>query len=353
MDQNPAPLLQTPEQWPLLSELDTSFSSAYFAADDLQAYAIQNRTTIMPEPYCPQPTADLMFLDMTIPGPDASLGLGLGWSMDLVDDDLSILACYGGSGQENPRLDPRTGREVPGPPNFLLLADRAVVSKSADSHTAVGILAQDRMSAKPTDKFVSVGVEDSQSTTRSLSNPQEKTGSTHTESNNMAHPSKPPPPLFNAISWLNTGKASAAHVQARAIQDDGPPLVDGGLLEHPKKKHRQYSATPSAPPSSGNASSSVPSASVARLSRRPHQAAPFISSQGRLPLSRVPSVVAVPKARRGNVTCTSAEQQKHRRWGYAAGSRGNEKAKRASIAVSEYQMHVMNLIEFIKRERLK
>ncbi|KAK1573074.1 uncharacterized protein LY79DRAFT_489811, partial [Colletotrichum navitas] len=120
MDQNPASLLQTPEQWPLCSELDTPFSSAYFSADDLQAYAMQNRTTTMPEPYRPQPTADLMFLDMPIPGPDAGLGLGLGWYVDLVDDGLSILACYGGSGQDNHR-PPRTGREVPGPPDFPLL----------------------------------------------------------------------------------------------------------------------------------------------------------------------------------------------------------------------------------------
>ncbi|KAK1998483.1 hypothetical protein LX36DRAFT_32058 [Colletotrichum falcatum] len=69
----------------------------------------------------------------------------------------------------------------------------------------------------------------------------------------VAHPSKPRPPLVNAVNRPKTGNTSAAHSQAQVDWNNDPP-VDEGQLQHPKKNYRQSSATPSAYPSSHNLS---------------------------------------------------------------------------------------------------
>ncbi|KAK1973707.1 hypothetical protein LZ30DRAFT_556687, partial [Colletotrichum cereale] len=123
-------LLQTPEQWPLWPELHASFSPDYFAAHELQAYALQNREAIILEPCPPQPTPNIMLADFPPSAPsdlDAGCGLGLGWCMDLATNDSNISASYSGSSRDYPHPVPKA-REIAEPTWFPLLDDGALVS---------------------------------------------------------------------------------------------------------------------------------------------------------------------------------------------------------------------------------
>ncbi|GJC88590.1 hypothetical protein ColLi_11428 [Colletotrichum liriopes] len=117
-----------PEQHPHWAEFDGSFSS-YFAIDEPQESALQNHEAIVPGPYHPQHTPDIMLAGLPLSeplGPEASLGLDPGWCIDFVADDFDMLAPYGPN-QDNTHSGLRAA-EVAQPPYFPPFHERATAS---------------------------------------------------------------------------------------------------------------------------------------------------------------------------------------------------------------------------------
>ncbi|KAJ0163514.1 hypothetical protein CTA2_2862 [Colletotrichum tanaceti] len=132
MEQDPASLLQTLEQWPLWSDVDSPFAD-YVTANELQAHALQNHEAIMSDPYCSQPTPDVMLANSPSSAPPGfpavrDLGVGLGWwCMDLIAEDSNSMTSYGGWNGYNPYSCSAT-KEIAEPPRLPLLDDSALVS---------------------------------------------------------------------------------------------------------------------------------------------------------------------------------------------------------------------------------
>ncbi|GJC90263.1 hypothetical protein ColLi_13101 [Colletotrichum liriopes] len=346
MEQDPVLLLQTPDQWPLWPEFDASFSSD-FAADEPQPYALQNHNAIVLEPYRPQQTPGLILADIppSAPlGPDAGLGLGLGWwCMDLVADDLNILASYDSS-RDDPFPGPRIAESAE-PPCFPFLHDRAPVA------TPLAITLPPRTRRKRARRQVPqtspsrVHFGDPKAS-EACGTREERPGAQARDRKRKAANAivQPPEPPFHveAVSGPSTLQASV-HTQA----DRGDGLaVDGGHPQHLGNK-RPRSAGPDVSPSPDNAGGPIPSAQVTYLSRPPHQAPLQGPWQGQLP-SEMSSVVAVSRGRVG-AAYTSGKQRQRKRQDQAARIGGNDVTK-ASVPIDKYQQHVMNLIEVIKRE---
>ncbi|KAK2052066.1 hypothetical protein LY76DRAFT_356650 [Colletotrichum caudatum] len=332
MDHDPSLLLQTPDHWPLWPELDAS-SSDCFAFDDL------NREPLASDFYPSQPTPDLMVANLppsTSLGPDVSLALGFKWYIDLTTNNaFNTPTSYNGSNRhfgvitrdyfsEQSHLSIVDNSPFVSPPSLMTNTQPSRISHNSTHQQT------------PHPSSFQVHLIGDPKPPRANKTRKQQPEANITDA--TVHQSKSPPPINSIAS-----KPSISIAQRH--QSSHPPICRG--YPHPVKKRPHY-ATLNVSLSSTKAGGLGASASAAQLSRKYPQAASRSLSQVQLPTEK-PSL-ATAGQRSKSAHRPSASHQQRTRVDRAARLRSKPNVTRSSVSISEYQLHVMNLIESIKRE---
>ncbi|GKT97206.1 hypothetical protein Ct61P_15056 [Colletotrichum tofieldiae] len=264
MEQDLAPLLQTPGPWFLWPDFDAVFSN-HLDPNELQGYALPGDELISSESYPLQQTPDFMLgglLPLAPPGPEDSLGLGLGPCIGLtVADDMGILASTRTSSQS----DLSRTEETAAPLSFPPFHNHAIPSTS------------------PTVML---------RTLYSSRNP--KAHKTQYIAGTIAQSSRPPLPV-DAVGGPSTPRT---RVDSQLCRQDEL----SAKAKHPQQR-----------------------------------------------LSMAPSAAAVAPRGQDNAARTSVKQQERKRRDRTTRI-GKTNVTGVSVAVGDYQQHVMSLLEFIKRQ---
>ncbi|KAK2037265.1 hypothetical protein LZ31DRAFT_560542 [Colletotrichum somersetense] len=269
-------------------------------------------------------------------GPDAGFDLGFGWCMDLATNDMNILVS-------------------PEPLCFPVLDDAALVT--APLAVATQPL---RMPPKNTQQLFpqtsSFQVQMGSPPERSEAPETDKTHKPEPElhqrsqrrniANAAAQASKPLPPVKKAVGGQATSQ-SFSQTQCNG----GNTLPAGrGHAQQPGKTRLQSASLDIFPPSA-KAGGPVTSSPAVKSSRPSHRAISSNLSQDHLPFKK-PSLTGVRQGQRNDAARPSASHQQRTKVDRAARLGRKTDVAKLSISVSDYQRHVMNLVELIKKERV-
>ncbi|KAK1579379.1 uncharacterized protein LY79DRAFT_564369 [Colletotrichum navitas] len=334
MEQNPLLLLQTPEQWPLWPDMDATFPPEYSASHELQANVLQSHETATLEPYRLQPTPNLMVADFppsTPPDPDAGLDLDFGWCMHPATDGFNIPASYGGLTRDSPHFGSTTGKTME-PPSCFPVLDGALVSEPVPATTqSWSISRKNTRQQFPHMSSFQAHMESPQSHKQQpgahKGNPRQNIA------NVAAQSSKSSLPVREGASVPGTSQASA--------------YTKGNWGSTETK--RSHSTGLDVPPLSDKTNSPMASPPAVNLSQPTRRAAASGLSREHLP-SKKSYITEMRRGQRNDATRSSGSLQKRTRVDRAARLGSKADVTKLSVSVSDYQRHVMNLIELIKKE---